>query len=145
MITLVPYKAEHLSRLTLQPAQEHLRPYLTEENLKLMEGDDSYTMLEDGVPIFCGGVVELWQNRGVMWCYIGGVSRKGFIGIHNITKQYIDLFPQKRLEFYVDENFENGHRWARALGFHLEAPRMEAFTISGSASSMYALIRDRNG
>jgi hypothetical protein len=36
-----------------------------------------------------------------------------------------------RIELTVRADFEAGQRWVRALGFHIETPRLEAFGPEG--------------
>ena len=40
----------------------------------------------------------------------------------------------------VDVDFPEAHRWAKMLGFKMEAERMEAYAPDGRACSLYARI-----
>ncbi|SOD41314.1 hypothetical protein [Nitrosovibrio sp. Nv4] len=142
MISFLPFKAEHIARLNLQPAQEHLRPYIKIDELKSLEGDTAFTLLKEGKPVLCGGVTPLWEQRGLMWSFVGDdMTKRDFVEIHYLVKYYINTLEYKRLEMYVDVDFKNGHRWAKALGFEVEAPCMAAFHPNGTASAMYSRVR----
>lgn len=127
--------------LNLQPAQAHLRDEIKDTDFKSLENNHSYTLLKDGNPVLCGGVTELWKERGLLWSFIGSdMSINEFVEAHYLVKYYLTLLEYRRLEMYVDVDFKAGHRWAKLLGFELEAERMKAFHPNGSASSMYARV-----
>ena len=79
-----------------------------------------------------------------MWCFFGKIEAKDFIQIHNLIRSFTKTFilDYKRLEMYVNCDFENGHRWAKALGFTVEAPKMRNFALDGHDQTMYSLIRE---
>jgi len=61
--------------------------------------------------------------------------------VHRLVHYVLDNCPLRRVEAYVDFEFEPGHRWARMLGFKLEAPRMKCHRPDGGDSALYARIR----
>lgn len=141
MMTVVPYKAEHLLEMVLQPGQEYALPFVTPEHAKALEGEYAFTALVDGRPIAVGGVKELWKNRALCWTFIDRNAGKHFAELHRTVKRLIDLVPYRRLEAETPCDFKQGHRWLKMLGFKLEAERMRAFQIDGSDSSLYAKVR----
>lgn len=141
MMTVVPYKAEHLLEMVLQPGQEYALPYVTPEHAKALEGEFAFTALMDGRPIAVGGIRELWANRGLCWTFIDKGAGKHFTELHRIVKRMIEIAPYRRLEAETPCGFEQGHRWLKMLGFTLEAERMRAFQIDGGDSALYAKVR----
>lgn len=131
---VVPFKAEHLLMISLQESQQYLGPYINEDLAKSLELEDwSWTGLEDGVPLACSGVQPIWQGRGMAWAYISDrASKHQFLKVHRAVQEFLDNCFLKRIEMTVDCRFEAAHRWARMLGFKMEAGRLEAFTPSVS-------------
>lgn len=139
---IVPYQAEHLMTIALQESQQYLGNYINEDLAKSLEMEDwSWTALDGDEVIGCAGVQPIWQGRGCAWSYISNCGPKQFMTIHKHVKKFLDQCYLKRIEMTVDCRFEQGHRWAKALGFHMEAGRMEAYMPSGMDVSLYARIR----
>lgn len=140
---VVPYQAEHLMMISLQGNQQHIGPFIDENLAKSLEIDDwSWTGLIDGEVIGCSGVLPIWQGRGMAWAYLSDkVSGKNFMTVHRAVKKFLDGCHLKRIEMSVDCRFDAAHRWAKALGFKMEAGRMEAYTPSGMDCSLYARVR----
>ena len=141
MISYGPFKAEHLSALTVQEAQRWTMSYMPPSMMQLLEGLWSNTVFKDGRPICCGGVIEQRPDYGILWSFVGSdVTPHDFFHLHRLARLFIRSLPYRRLEMHVDCEFVNGHRWARALGFRCEAPRMRAFLLHGLDAALYARI-----
>lgn len=145
MITVERFKGEHLLRLDEQGATAYLRPYFRDESIKALEHSAfAYTAFskETNRVLGCGGVYEFWKDRGEAWAILSKNCRKEFIAIHNATKRFFDLCSIRRIEVTVDCNFNNAHRWARSLGFQMEAERMRAYHPNGTDCALYARVRN---
>jgi len=141
MIDVVPFKAEHLAAIQLQSAQAYLSDWVSEAQCKALEEQDaSYTALYEGKPIAAAGMIPQWQGRTLCWAFIGEVTQAQFLAVHRATKRIIDGNYCKRLEMTVDCDFVQAHRWARMLGFKMEAPVMEAYNPNGGNCSLYARV-----
>jgi hypothetical protein len=126
----------------MQDAQQWVTQYTNIGALRELENDTAVTLWEDGVPILCTGCMPYWENRAMVWSYVSkGVTRRNFLEIHNLGRQWIESLPHRRLEAYVDCDFEAGHRWAKAMGFEMETARMKAFQINGGDCAMYAKVK----
>ena len=146
MISYGPFKAEHLSALTVQEAQRWTMSYMPPSMMQLLEGLWSNTVFKDGRPICCGGVIEQRPDYGILWSFVGSdVTPHDFLTLHRLVKLFICDLPFDRLEMHVDVNFRNGHRWAKTLGFQCEAPRMRRFLLNGTDASLYARIKSDRG
>lgn len=149
------FKAEHLTRLRLQPAQEYLYAMTTEATGEAVEAalhaglGWAYTALDtDGTVLGCGGVLVQWQGRGLAWSYISCVGGAKFVAVHRAVKRFFDVCHLHRIEATVDEGFEEGHRWMAMLGFELETrdeyggPKpMRGYRPDGGACYLYARVR----
>jgi len=140
-MNVVPFKAEHLLGMQLQRGQEYCAPHITEAYAKALEGVHAFTGMVDGVPIGVGGVVELWDNRALLWSFIDRRAGPHFISVHRATKMFLETLPYRRIEAECDCEFAAGHRWLKKLGFEMEAPRMRAFRIDGGDSALYARVK----
>lgn len=138
---VVPYKAEHLLALKMQPAQGHCAQYITPEYARMLEREYAFTALEGDEVLAVGGVTKLWENRAIVWSFIDWRAAKHMVPIHRAVKKILDLAPYKRLEADTPCEFKQGHRWLRMLGFRMEAERMEAYRVDGGDSALYARVK----
>lgn len=141
MIEVVKFTPEHLDRLDEQEATAYLRPYLRPEHVQALAAGQSYTALAGERVVACAGVVEHWPGRGEAWAYLDRDCRRHFLAITNAVRRFLDVCPLRRVEAVVDVEFPAGHRWVRALGFALEAPRMAAYRPDGGDCALYARVR----
>jgi hypothetical protein len=141
-MNIVPFKAEHLDELVVQPAQRHLDDWVANANYKALEGPHAFSAINDaGECVFCGGVTEVWPDRAQAWAIIAEGAGALMPRITKATRRLMDLVPWRRIEITVDCEFPQGHRWARLLGFTLECERMVAYTPDGRDSALYARIK----
>lgn len=138
---VVPYKAEHMRALQVQQGQAYCSPYMTDDYAREFEKHNSFTGLVDGKPIIVGGLVELWQNRALLWSFVDQSAGKHFVAVHRATMRFLEAQTYRRIEAECDFDFAPGHRWLKKLGFVLEAPRMRAFRIDGGDSALYARVK----
>lgn len=142
MIYIVPYKAEHARQMKLQTAQAWAEQGLSDDDLRGLEGPHAGTVMEDGVPLLCGGAWPIWASRAVVWSLVSEkVTVRNFRGLHTVVKRFLAGLPFKRLEVSVVKGFEPGCRWVEALGFWMESPLQEAFLVDGSDAVGYVRIR----
>lgn len=141
MMEVVEFKVEHLSEIVLQESQKYLDGWMTPEQAKALEGGISYTLMDDGSPIGIAGVIPMWQGRGMAWAYISEqVKGAKFLAVHKSVKRFLDGCYMQRLEMTVDCDFKAGHRWAKMLGFELEAERMKSYRPDGGDCALYARV-----
>ena len=91
----------------------------------------SFTCVKDDIILGCAGVIPLWDGVGEAWSLISPIMREHFsLTLHRgVTRFLNDLAARgtmHRLHCHVLEEFEDGHRWAKALGFYNEGV-MKAF------------------
>lgn len=129
------FKIEHLSRMKSRRAVGFSKDFAAHAPF-------SFSIFrEDGELLFCGGVAEYWPGRGETWGVFNDDCRREFPSLHRIVKGLLRSCPTRRLELSVEQEFANGHRWARALGFSLVAVNQEAYFPDGKAASIYAKVR----
>lgn len=138
---VVPYEPRHLDEMTMQPSQRYLRDFVTPEAAAAVAGHPAYTAVCEGEILGCGGVVPVWQGRAIAWSFISNKAGPYFVAITRAVRKFLDDQPQDRIETTVDMEFADGHRWARMLGFKLEAGRMAKYRPDGGTCSLYARVR----
>ena len=139
-MNIIPFKAEHFWGIDVQPAQAYVASRVSPEHVASLEEQCSFTVVVDGSPLVCFGWVQIHPTRALLWTYISARAGKHFVGITRIANKLIRDLKFKRLEMEVDCEFEQGHRWARMLGFELEAERLRGHRMDGGDSAIYARI-----
>lgn len=138
----VPFIAEHLHTLEAQPAQSRMSAAISPELAVMLEKQSSFTALDEGRPVGAAGVLtDKGTHRGMAWAFLSVMPARKFILVHRAVKSYLDGCYIPRLEMTVECDFEAGHRWAKLLGFTLEAERMRAWTADLVDVSLYARIK----
>ena len=123
MIESVPYRPEHLLALALQPAQQWLASSVTRAEAEALAQCPRAIAVVDGDRVLgVAGVQEYWQDRAMVWAFLGANLEKQFLAGHRIAKRFLDETNVQRLEAFVEVGFKQGHRWLELLGFEVELP-----------------------
>lgn len=137
-----PFVPDDIEQLVLQPAQAYLRPMVSGRGYgEALAQGEAWTGVDGGRVVACGGVCPLYGFMGNAWAMISADLKHHFVIVHRIAQRVLDAYPAQRIEAHIDVDFLNGHRWAEALGFALEAPRMRKFTPDGRDVALYARVR----
>lgn len=138
---LVAFEVEHLELLEKQRG----KPYSflnSDQRIFLASNGLSYSVIsKSGRILMCAGIQKHWEHRGEGWAMFDLELKKEFIGVHRIVKRFLDVTPFRRVEATVEANFEPGHRWAKLLGFEMEAPRLKNYFVNGADAVLYVRIR----
>lgn len=140
MIKVVPFQAAHLAAIRLQDMQAHLSDWVTTEQGLALEAHQSYTALLEDEPVAAAGVIEQWRGRSIAWAFISDTGPRLFLPVHRAIKHFLDGCYVQRVEMTVDCDFPAGHRWAKMLGFEMEAERMRNYSPDGRDCALYARI-----
>lgn len=108
---LIPIEPHHLALIRPQAAQQPMH--------ELPPGD-GWTVVHDGLPLCCGGLVEVWTGRAYAWAYLDRDCGPHLLGMTRVIRSLLDRSGFRRIEMAVDADFEAGCRWARLLGFKHE-------------------------
>ena len=137
------FRAAHLQLMMIQERQKTLSRYMTNDMTYAVEQSGwGYTAIGAREQILaCAGIVPQWHGRGLAWAYLSDpMERHEFLFVHRAVKRFLDTCFIKRIEMAVDCDFEEGHRWARLLGFKVECERMEAYRPDGGACALYSRV-----
>lgn len=141
-MTVIPFEVSHLRLMKVQPAQQAVLQHVTDDFLSLLENTNAFTAVVDGEVIACAGVIEYYKGRGEAWSYLSADLGSNMVAVYRAIKSYLDTVDVRRIEITVDTDFAEGHRFAKLLGFELEAPRMKAYDMDGRDKALYARIKN---
>jgi len=141
-MVLEKFRAEHFEDMRNEKSVMCLLPHITPEHLKNLENAQySYAGVRDGKTIFCAGVAEYWNGRAESWAILRSSAKYDLIPITKMVKRFLEVCPIRRIEASIEVDFEEGHRWAKLLGFELEAPRLKSYFPDGRDCALYARVR----
>lgn len=143
-MNIVRFKAEHLQDLKLQKAQAYLSAEISgiEHGQMIESSGESFTVLSGGKVLGCGGCIEVWKDRAVIWALISKDAGRSMSGIHKAVVGYLSASKYKRIEAWVDEGFEPGVRWLELLGFICETPLpMRGFRPDGGSCFLFSKVK----
>lgn len=140
-MNVIPFRAEHFWALEPQAAQAHVRGYVTPDSIAALEGESSLTAMAGDRPMCCFGWFPTYPTKAVMWAILSKDIGPHLLSMTRIARSVLSSLPYKRMEMDVACEFEQGHRWARMLGFTLEAERLRHYRIDGGDSALYARIQ----
>lgn len=140
---VVDYRADHLARLDVQDNQRDLMRLVTDEQAEALVNEGwSHSCVEGNRVYGCAGIIPLWPGRALAWSYLSlHATGSKFLAVHRAVQRRLNECYIKRIEMTVSYDHEEAHRWARMLGFVMEAPHMEAYLPDGTACSLYARVR----
>ncbi len=143
MINVKTFKSEHLLSMNFQDNQQHLMTYITKESAKTIEAapGQAYTICDDDEILAVAGVMDIGEGRGYAWSFIAKEVGVRMVQVTRVVKRYLKIAPFRRVEMAVDCEFSAAHRWARMLGFTMEAERMRAYAVDGRDCALYAMVK----
>lgn len=114
-----PFRPGDLVFVQAQPTQlieqqfMQAAPYAAE----LAEGV-AQTLWVDGKIVACAGIVRLAEpERTVCWALLSMQAREHMVAISLKIIRVLNALPERRVQMGVRREYEDGHRWAKMLGF----------------------------
>ncbi len=136
-----PFQPKHLEILVLQPSQAAVSVFFDAEyGQALKEAGPCFSAVDNGEVLACAGVVKQWENRAIAWGLISENAGRQFVRIHKAVQRFLESTDFKRVEAFVDSDFDAGHRWIKMLGFEYEG-YMKNFSPLGKDCLLYARIK----
>lgn len=134
---LEPFRPEHLRRIEVQEAQR--RDFMLQPDPTYGE---AWTAFDGERGICSAGLLQLWPGRAYAWAVLSLHAGPYLLEITRIARFILAASTYERIEMYVDEDFEQGRRWAGMLGFRCETPEpMRKYLPSGASAYLYARVR----
>ncbi len=146
---VIPFHATHAQSIRVQDAQRGVVTEQIKENEKIWDelenNERSWTLMHSDKPkvIAIAGIIPQWPGRAVAWAVLSsGMSTAEFVRVSRAIIHGLDYYQEVkkfyRIETNVYEEFPQGHRWARRLGFEPEGLMREY--RPGEDHRMYARI-----
>lgn len=134
--SVVPFRRWHLAWLLEAGEAAGGQMQFDIDTVTVLERSNSWTVVVDGDPMACGGLLMQWPGRHYAWTYLNAKAgpHMGFV-----TRAVQEKMAQVegRIEATVRCDFEKGHRWMRLLGFEVETERMKAYGPAGEDHTAY--------
>lgn len=142
-ISIRPLRAGDIGMVAAHPAfveasEEQVKQL---EAMALAKGQAFTVHFDGGDPVFCGGVIESHANHATGWSIMAGVKGRRLHALNWRVRQFLHGLPHARVDCFVRDGFEAGHRWALRLGHYAEA-RLEDYFDNGEAAVIYRLKRN---
>lgn len=140
----VPFDPGHIRQIRIQEAQlPDLMKVSPQEVRELARGREAWSGFADGRCMGAAGIIDVpgWPNRSIAWAIFGQDIRQFMVSGFRFIKNVVDNCPRRRVEMTVEYDFKQGHRFAKLLGFTVEAPRMVAYSQHGTDMTLYAKVR----
>lgn len=137
-----PLRAWHLAALELQPSQAMFGAVIHQPGYvdMLTSAGPAFAAVQGETVLGCGGSVEMWDNRAVIWALVSEHAGPHMLGIHRAVEGYLKQMRQRRIEAQVVVGFDPGARWLKRLGFAFEGT-MRAFSPDGTDYWLYARVK----
>jgi hypothetical protein len=143
-VEIVDFEPHHYRMIEPQPQQVYLSNLMTDDELLMMSDKNKgspITIMINNKPILCGGIYEIHPSRGVCWVLMSAEAGKYFVRLLRVAERFISTSPFRRIEAYVDRDFEQAHRLVLLLGFDLEGDCLRCFLPNGGHASLYARVK----
>lgn len=119
------------------------KEYFMQPGFRYMVEDHFAISAWAGAECVCAaGIVEIYRHRAVAWALMSENAGPYLRKITRKVQSALALHPAKRIEMLVNYEFDAGHRWAKMLGFEVEAPRMRCSGVYGNDETMYVRIKE---
>jgi hypothetical protein len=102
--------------------------------------DNAWTVLQGGRPVAAGGLMFIHDYRALAWAFVSPDVPP--LALARLARDHLDQQGYARMDAMVAQDYEQGHRWARLLGFHAEGPPMRYYLPNGGAAQMYVRFAD---
>lgn len=149
MYNVRPFSIADGLRLSAPPEERTMTTVMAswgEDEWHRVVGDSlAWTLTSDDTVICFGGVKSEWFGRGIAWfCRSVNLLPYHMIRIHRFCSRMLDGLQKhdsyRRIDAVVRQDFPEGHRWARMLGFQAEG-LMRSFDPLGLDYQMYSRIK----
>lgn len=138
---VVPLTYQLLKSLDVQPAQQYLMDFMTDEAAVKIAGTHAFAVVHENVTLCAFGVLPIFEHRALAWSFLAKTCGPYLLPMTRIGWHFFDTLPYKRVDIEVDYEFEQGHRWAKMLKFSLEVPRLKHYRVDGGDVSLYTRFK----
>lgn len=111
------------------------------DDIRKNEDNGIYTFHSDGDIVGIVGITHMWPGVAEVWSILSEKSKDFPITLHrnvlDLLNVYQEDYNMHRFQLTVLKGFEEGYKWANALGFKAEAI-MVKYDASGNDHILFA-------
>lgn len=138
-----PCKQAHLGLIRPQPHDRALLSnYMHPDFKEILDTSFGISAWVDGKPVAAAGIIHMHSHCALGWAMLGAEAGPYLRNITKAVRKALDESYYPRIEMRVICDFEEGHRWAKLLGFTVEAPLMRSSGARGEDETLYARIKE---
>jgi hypothetical protein len=108
--------------IALQPHQRSLTAEVAtpEYAAELAKHGEAFTVADDSGILAVIGLITQWDGCARAYAFLGENASRRMLHITRKVKTHLQTTTIRRIEAAVQDDFLEGHRWARILGFRPE-------------------------
>lgn len=134
------FEPAHFVALDLQPAQQHMREYLTPQFIeRLLCRGYAYTLTDCGQPMVCFGFHPWTDDRGVVWTYFDRSAGRHMVALVRYGMRFLSTL-RGHVFAMVEEGFAQGSRFVEMLGFRCIGS-LPQYGLAGRPHDIYLQVR----
>jgi len=136
--------ARHIIEENRRPQEQWAEPDFVDQWHRAWQGKIlAYTLLVDGAPVACMGIVLQEWNKAEAWALFATSFSKHILTIYKVAKAGLDLAFKKykitRIQATIDPGWPGTVRWIESLGFEQEG-RLRCYGPMQQDYLMYSMI-----
>lgn len=116
---LVRLESWHFDKIEMQEKDIYLKKILTDEIKENLINQHSYSIIDNGVILLCGGAIDR-GNRGLVWAFLAKNIKNKMFSVHKIVQKSLRECRINPLQAEINIKYYNNKRWAEMLDFHKE-------------------------
>ena len=126
VLEFVPFDPRHLEKFQPDPAMATPYEQVLDADLYHLMNDDSKSVMQDGIPVACGGLQPIRPGRMVAWAMLSpSLKVRNFSVVDRYVRHVLRGALAAgciRIETTIDPLYPRARalRWALSLGFRME-------------------------
>lgn len=144
-LQLKPLTVENGKNLKIRKEQYDFTGFDVINYIKVMQNHSTFSciVVYKDIPLFIVNVIELWQGVGEIYLVVDENITKTFakcrLSVVKLIKNYLNSLGYARLQCSVKEDFKEGHKFVKFLGFEYEGT-MRNYGPSHSNYLLYSRV-----
>jgi hypothetical protein len=116
--------------------------YMSSDMATVFNDNFCMSAWRDNRCIGAAGLVQLHPHYAMAWALLSArVGHRDLIAIVRKIRYVLDTTSYRRVEMRVRYDYEQGHQFARLLGFKVEADKLKFAGYDGGDETLYARIK----
>lgn len=142
MLEFRPCYGEHLKYLDVQNEQKQdYHIMLMPEQIEAVTAGFSLSAWEGSRCVGAAGLLNIYPHRALAWALLSRHAGPHMMRIARKVRSVLEFDPTSRIEMTVNASFENGRRFALAIGMQQETGILRKHGIRGEDEIMYVRIK----